>query len=255
MTHARPRPRPAPPTVAAGRADAATAGVPRPRWVRRSPGPSPAAPSTAGQRAARWSATTSRASTSSRCAWPCPAAGVASRAGGGHRHDHGPHCSTRARPATRPRSSPSCSSARGSRSARVAERVGSARRHGRAPRATSATPLALMSEAVREPAFPENEVSPAPQHPAGRDRPRARACPASGRRSRFLETYFDEAERASRPSAGTRESVGAITREELVDVPRRPGGAVGQHHRRGRRPDRRGRARRGRAGPRRAGRR
>ena len=75
--------------------------------------------------------------------------------------------------------------------------------------------LALMSEAVREPAFPENEVS---RHVKTRlaEIDHERAVPGQRAALAFLETYFDEAERASRPSAGTRESVEAITREELV---------------------------------------
>ena len=113
--------------------------------------------------------------------------------------------------------------------------------------------LALMSEAVREPAFPENEVS---RHVKTRlaEIDHERAVPGQRAALAFLETYFDEAERASRPSAGTRASVEAITREAAGGLPRRPGGAVGQHHRGGRRPDRRGRARRGRAGLRELGR-
>ncbi len=75
--------------------------------------------------------------------------------------------------------------------------------------------LALMSEAVREPAFPENEVS---RHIRTRlaEIDHERAVPGQRAALAFIETYFDEAERASRPSAGTRASVAAITREELV---------------------------------------
>ncbi len=75
--------------------------------------------------------------------------------------------------------------------------------------------LALMSEAVREPAFPENEVS---RHVKTRlaEIDHERAVPGQRAALAFLETYFDEAERASRPSAGTRASVEAITREQLV---------------------------------------
>jgi zinc protease len=75
--------------------------------------------------------------------------------------------------------------------------------------------LRLMSEAVREPAFPENEVS---RHVKTRlaEIDHERAVPGQRAALAFLETYFDETERASRPSAGTRESVEAITREELV---------------------------------------
>ena len=110
-----------------------------------------------------------------------------------------------------------------------------------------------MSEALREPAFPENEVS---RHVKTRlaEIDHERAVPGQRAALAFIATYFDEAERASRPSAGTRESVAAITREELVAFHAAQVVPVGQHHRRGRRPDRRGRARRGRAGPRRLGR-
>ena len=33
----------------------------------------------------------------------------------------------------------------------------------------------------------------------------------------FIATFFDAADRASRPSGGTHESVSAITREDIVD--------------------------------------
>ena len=107
--------------------------------------------------------------------------------------------------------------------------------------------LALMSEAVREPAFPENEVS---RHIRTRlaEIDHERALPGQRAALAFIGTYFDEAERASRPSAGTRESVAAITRDELAAFHAAQVRALGQHHRRGRRPDRGGRAAGGRAG-------
>ena len=72
-----------------------------------------------------------------------------------------------------------------------------------------------MSQALREPVFPETEVS---RHIRTRlaEIDHERALPGQRAALAFIATYFDEAERASRPSAGTPASVAAITREELV---------------------------------------
>jgi len=75
--------------------------------------------------------------------------------------------------------------------------------------------LDLLSQAVREPAFPENEVS---RHVKTRlaEIDQERAVPAQRAALEFIETYFDSGERASRPAGGTRVSVSAITSRDLV---------------------------------------
>jgi len=75
--------------------------------------------------------------------------------------------------------------------------------------------LDLLSQAVREPAFPDAEVS---RHVKSRlaEIDQERAVPAQRAAIEFIATYFDPAERASRPTGGTRASVSAIAREDLV---------------------------------------
>ncbi|MBE3073681.1 MAG: insulinase family protein [Actinobacteria bacterium] len=75
--------------------------------------------------------------------------------------------------------------------------------------------LDLLSQAVREPAFPENEVS---RHIKTRlaEIDQERAVPGQRAALEFITTYFDGRERASRPTAGTKETVSAITPQDLV---------------------------------------
>ena len=75
--------------------------------------------------------------------------------------------------------------------------------------------LDLLSQAVREPAFPANEVS---RHIKTRlaEIDQERALPAPRAALEFLSTYFDADERASRPSAGTKTTIPAITPADLV---------------------------------------
>jgi predicted Zn-dependent peptidase len=75
--------------------------------------------------------------------------------------------------------------------------------------------LDLLSQAVREPAFPANEVS---RHVKSRlaEIDQERAVPGQRAAIEFIATYFDAAERASRPTGGTRATVAAITSQDLV---------------------------------------
>jgi predicted Zn-dependent peptidase len=75
--------------------------------------------------------------------------------------------------------------------------------------------LDLLSQAVREPAFPANEVS---RHVKTRlaEIDQERAVPGQRAALEFISTYFDPAERASRPTGGTKATVSAITPGDLV---------------------------------------
>ena len=75
--------------------------------------------------------------------------------------------------------------------------------------------LDLLSQAVREPAFPANEVS---RHVKTRlaEIDQERAVPGQRAAIEFIATYFDAGERASRPTAGTKATVSVITPQDLV---------------------------------------
>jgi zinc protease len=75
--------------------------------------------------------------------------------------------------------------------------------------------LDLLSQAVREPAFPANEVS---RHIKSRlaEIDQERAVPGQRAAIEFIATYFDADERASRPTAGAKETISAITPQDLV---------------------------------------
>jgi len=75
--------------------------------------------------------------------------------------------------------------------------------------------LDLLSQALREPAFPADEVS---RHVKARlaEIDQERAVPASRAATEFIATYFDAAERASRPTSGAKATVAAITPQDLV---------------------------------------
>ena len=75
--------------------------------------------------------------------------------------------------------------------------------------------LDLLSQAVREPAFLANEVS---RHVKIRlaEIDQERAQPAHRAAMEFIATYFDADERASRPTAGTKATVSAISSQDLV---------------------------------------
>jgi predicted Zn-dependent peptidase len=75
--------------------------------------------------------------------------------------------------------------------------------------------LDLLSQAVQEPTFPAKEVS---RHVKIRlaEIEHERALPGQRAALEFISTYFDPAERASRPSAGTRSTISAITPQDLA---------------------------------------
>jgi len=75
--------------------------------------------------------------------------------------------------------------------------------------------LDLLSQAVREPAFPPNEVS---RHVKTRlaEIDQERAVPGQRAALEFITTYFDSGERASRPTGGTKATISAITPQDLV---------------------------------------
>jgi zinc protease len=75
--------------------------------------------------------------------------------------------------------------------------------------------LDLLSQAVREPAFPAKEVT---RHLKTRmaEIDQERAVPGQRAALEFISTYFDADERASRPTAGTKATVSAITPQDLV---------------------------------------
>ncbi|MEP7035810.1 MAG: pitrilysin family protein [Actinomycetota bacterium] len=75
--------------------------------------------------------------------------------------------------------------------------------------------LDLLSQAVREPIFPANEVS---RHVKIRlaEIEHERALPGQRAALEFISTYFEPAERASRPSAGTKGTISTIKSEDLA---------------------------------------
>lgn len=88
--------------------------------------------------------------------------------------------------------------------------------------------LDLLSQAVREPVFPEAEVS---RHKKIRlaEIEQERANPTQRAALELIRTHFAPQERASRPTSGSRETVAAITREDLVAFHARhvaPGGST-----------------------------
>ena len=75
--------------------------------------------------------------------------------------------------------------------------------------------LDLLSQAVREPVFPANEVS---RHVKIRlaEIDHEHSQPGQRAALEFITTYFDADERASRPSAGAKSTISAITPADLV---------------------------------------
>ncbi len=75
--------------------------------------------------------------------------------------------------------------------------------------------LDLLRQVITEPAFPATEID---RHRKTRlaEIEQERAMPAQRGAIELIATYFDEAERASRPTAGSRETVRSITREDVV---------------------------------------
>ena len=75
--------------------------------------------------------------------------------------------------------------------------------------------LDLFSQAVREPVFPANEVS---RHVKTRlaEIDHERSQPGQRAALEFISTYFHADDRASRPSAGAKATISAITPQDLV---------------------------------------
>lgn len=82
--------------------------------------------------------------------------------------------------------------------------------HGRLPQA-----LDLLHQLLAEPAFPEEEVRRAVATRRSEIEQERAHAPHRAART-FFATYFDPAERASRPAGGTEETVAAVTRDALV---------------------------------------
>ena len=82
---------------------------------------------------------------------------------------------------------------------------------GRLPEA-----LDLLRQVLAEPVFPQSEVDRMVKtRLAEIEQERAMAGPRAARE--FIATHFDSGDRAARPSAGTTESVRAMTRQDIVD--------------------------------------
>jgi predicted Zn-dependent peptidase len=76
--------------------------------------------------------------------------------------------------------------------------------------------LDLLRQALAEPIFPEPEVD---RHRKTRlaQIEQERALAPQRAAQAFIATHFDEADRASRPTAGTTDSITALTRQDIVD--------------------------------------
>ena len=83
------------------------------------------------------------------------------------------------------------------------------------PKRNLSAALDLLSQAVREPVFPANEVS---RHVKSRlaEIDQERALPGQRAALEFISTYFDADERASRPTAGNKATIAAIKAQDLV---------------------------------------
>jgi predicted Zn-dependent peptidase len=82
---------------------------------------------------------------------------------------------------------------------------------GRLPEA-----LDLLRQVLAEPVFPQSEVDRMVKtRLAEIEQERAMAAPRAARE--FIATHFDSGDRAARPSAGTADTVRAMTRQDIVD--------------------------------------
>ena len=86
--------------------------------------------------------------------------------------------------------------------------------------------LDLLRQALTEPAFPAAEVA---RHVKQRlaEIEQERSVAAQRGAIELIATFFDTQERASRPTAGTRDTVAAITRDDVVEFHRREVSPVG----------------------------
>lgn len=80
--------------------------------------------------------------------------------------------------------------------------------------------LALLTECLSEPAFAESEVTRTVRTRLA-EIEQQRASAAHRAMRQYAATYYDPQTRASRPGAGTPETVAAITREDVADFHRR----------------------------------
>ena len=94
------------------------------------------------------------------------------------------------------------------------------------PKRHLADALDLLRQMLEEPSFPEAEVRRAiATRRAEIEQERASAPHRAARE--FVATYYDPAERASRPSGGSLDTVGSITRDDIVAMHERYVGPVG----------------------------
>jgi zinc protease len=84
------------------------------------------------------------------------------------------------------------------------------------PQRHLATAAALVTEALAEPVFPEDEVRRILRNRLA-EIEQERASSAHRAARELARTMWDPADRASSPTAGTTQSVGALTRDDLVE--------------------------------------
>ncbi|WP_230208849.1 pitrilysin family protein [Nostocoides sp. HKS02] len=94
------------------------------------------------------------------------------------------------------------------------------------PKARLGEALDLVRQTLADPVFPQSEVD---RHLKTRlaeiEQERALAPQRAGRE--FLATYFDPADRASRPTGGTADTIRAMTRQDIAQFHRRHVGPLG----------------------------
>ena len=79
-----------------------------------------------------------------------------------------------------------------------------------------ATAAGLLTQALAAPAFPEDEVRRILRNRLA-EIEQERASSAQRASKEFARTLWDPADRASRPTGGTPESIGALTRDDLIE--------------------------------------
>ncbi len=84
------------------------------------------------------------------------------------------------------------------------------------PQRHLATAAALVTEALAEPVFPEDEVRRILRNRLA-EIEQERASSAHRAARELARTLWDPADRASRPTGGTTESIGSLTRDDLVE--------------------------------------
>ena len=94
------------------------------------------------------------------------------------------------------------------------------------PKARLGEALDLMRQALAEPVFPQSEVERILKNRLAEIEQERAMAPQRAVRE-FVATHFDSDDRASRPTAGTADSVRAITRQHIVDFHARHVGPQG----------------------------